>query len=493
MTRFRTVYSGPKTKTINVAGGEAFKETPKLELVSILLTSFLQDKFYESSNRTMQRIIELIAGSDKKFAAKAAIYARNKYGMRSVSHLVAGEIAKVIKGETWTKNFFDKVVYRPDDMLEIVSYYLARFNKPIPNSLKKGLAKAFNKFDEYQLAKYRGERSDFTLVDLVNLIHPKPTEKNKVALEKLINGTLTSIDTWEKELTQAGQVAKSAEEKSKLKAEAWQKLIKERKIGYFALLRNLRNVIEQAPNLVDDAIELLIDEKLISKSLVLPFRFLTAYKEIEAMGNTEAKKVIKALNKAIDISCKNVPQFDGKTAVILDCSGSMTGSSMRSTSPADIGALFAALMLKYNDADLILFSDNAKYLSVNTDDSIMTIAQKIISNFESAGTNFHAPFKILKKNYNRIVVLSDMQGWMTDSDGFYCTAGNPAKAYADYKKNYNANPTVFSFNLNDYGTLMFPEKNVYCLAGWSDKCFEIMKFLESDKEALIKEIEQIEL
>jgi hypothetical protein len=82
---------------------------------------------------------------------------------------------------------------------------------------------------------------------------------------------------------------------------------------------------------------------------------------------------------------------------------------------------------------------------------------------------------------------------MTDSDGFYCTAGNPAKAYADYKKNYNANPTVFSFNLNDYGTLMFPEKNVYCLAGWSDKCFEIMKFLESDKEALIKEIEQIEL
>ena len=39
----------------------------------------------------------------------------------------------------------------------------------------------------------------------------------------------------------------------------------------------------------------------------------------------------------------------------------------------------------------------------------------------------------------------------------------------------------------------FPENNVYCLAGFSDKIFDIMKLLESDKKALVKKIEEVEL
>jgi hypothetical protein len=39
-------------------------------------------------------------------------------------------------------------------------------------------------------------------------------------------------------------------EKEAFKKEVWTQLIKERKIGYFALLRNLRNILEQAPDLV---------------------------------------------------------------------------------------------------------------------------------------------------------------------------------------------------------------------------------------------------
>ncbi|MDE1770632.1 MAG: hypothetical protein KGI28_08800, partial [Thaumarchaeota archaeon] len=46
------------------------------------------------------------------------------------------------------------------------------------------------------------------------------------------------------------------------------KLIKERKIGYFALLRNLRNISEQAPEIMNEALEMLVDEKLIKSSLV---------------------------------------------------------------------------------------------------------------------------------------------------------------------------------------------------------------------------------
>ena len=44
MARFNEQSVG--TKTTNRAGGRAFKQTPELEMVSILLTSFANDQFY---------------------------------------------------------------------------------------------------------------------------------------------------------------------------------------------------------------------------------------------------------------------------------------------------------------------------------------------------------------------------------------------------------------------------------------------------------------
>ena len=95
------------------------------------------------------------------------------------------------------------------------------------------------------------------MVDVANLVHPKHSE----VIEKLIKGTLAIPDTWETGLTKAGS-------DEKLKKEVWIRLIKEKKIGYFALLRNLRNIIEQAPELIPDACVLLTDEKLIKKGKI---------------------------------------------------------------------------------------------------------------------------------------------------------------------------------------------------------------------------------
>jgi len=471
------------SKTENFAGGEAFKETDKLEFVSILLTSFVQDQFYRGENETVERVIKLITGlKDKKFAAKSAIYARQKFGMRSISHLVASEIAKQVKGQEWTKNFYEQVIHRPDDITEILSCYLGKYGKPYPNSMKKGLAKAFNKFDEYQLGKYRGEGNDVSLVDAVNYVHPIPTGKNKEALKKLIEGTLKSKNTWEKGLTQAGQKAKTDEEKTELKKAVWADLIKEKKIGYFALLRNLRNIMEQSPEVLDEALEMLVDEKAIKKSLVLPFRFATAVEEIRLLSG--AKKVVTALSKAVDISLQNVPVFDGKTLVALDDSGSM-GYDGDAKSPINIGSLFASMLYKSNDADLIMFSDTARYFSPDPTDSTLSIQKQMMDKQEASGTNFHAIFQRADKKYDRIIILSDMQGWI----GY----DSPVSTFNKYKAKFGATPKVYSFDLQGYGTLQFPQQDVYCLAGFSEKTFDIIKLLEQDKNALINEIEKIQL
>jgi hypothetical protein len=409
--------------------------------------------------------------------------------MRSITHVAAAELAKRIKGNKWAKYFYGMVVNRPDDITEIISYYFNNHGKNLPKCLKKGLALAFRNFDKYQIAKYRGTNANVKLVDVVNLVHPKPTSKNSEALKELINNDLRSFNTWESELTKAGQKAKNKEELEELKKDAWNKLIKERKIGYFALLRNLRNILEQAPELVNDACNLLVDEKLIKKSLVLPFRFNTAIEEIKKMNSIDARTVIKAINEATEISLNNVPKFDGRTLIAVDDSGSMTGWSNNPKTPIKIASLFASVIGKTNNADILLFSDNGRHFNYNPNDTIQTIREQIESNLRGCGTNFNAIFDTANKPYDRIIILSDMQGWMGKG---YCIGGAPTKSFSDYKKKFGTNPIVYSFDLQGYGSLQFPERNVYCLTGFSDKVFDIMKLLETDKQALINKIEEMD-
>jgi hypothetical protein len=472
MSRFNKAVA--PTKTTNFAGGEAYGQSPELELISILLTSFANDTFYRKASDTFDRLKQLVGVTNKEFVAKAAVYARTKFGMRSITHVVASELAKHISGEKWAKDFYSAVIYRPDDMMEILSYH-ATNNGKMPMSMKKGFAKAFDKFNKYELAKYRGESKGFKLVDIVNMVHPKPVEKNQEAINALVKGELKSFDTWETELTKAGQTAENEDHKDELKKEAWTKLINEKKIGYFALLRNLRNIIEQAPEVLPNALELLTTEALIKKSLVLPFRFTTAFEEIQKLNNgPQVRLALVALNKAVDISVSNVPKFDGDTLVVLDGSGSMSGK------PAQIGSLFSAVLIKSNNADFIVFSDNAKYKNVNPMDSTITIANSI--KFASGGTDFHSIFRTANKPYKRIIILSDMQGWIGHN--------TPRVEFEKYKKTTGANPFIYSFDLNGLGSMQFPEQNVFALAGFSEKIFDIMQMLETDKKALINEIKK---
>jgi len=465
-----------KKRTVNKAGGEAFKQTSKDEIVSVLLTSFVENQYYRNSNQTVERIRELVEGiDDKEFIAKAAVFARTEFGMRSVSHVVAAEIARTVKGEEWPKDFFNKVVHRPDDMTEIAAFYLAATgHKIISNQMKKGFSERLRSFDEYRLGKYRGEGNAVSLVDLVNCCRPKPTE----ALTKLINDELRSTDTWETKLTQAGQNAKDEKEKAKLKQRAWVELITEEKLGYFALLRNLRNIAEQAPIVLDRALRMLVDERAIRKSLVLPFRFVTALEQFTG-GNIEgAREITVALNKAVDISLANVPRFEGKTLVALDTSGSMTFGDAKK-----IGTLFAAVLVKANNADFLEFSTRARYQTLNPSDSTMTIANSI--NFPGGGTNFHTIFETANRKYDRIIILSDMQAWEEYNV--------PTAALQAYKKKTGANPKIYSFDLHGYGSTQFPNDSTFCFSGFSEKIFDIMKLLETDRKALTRKIDQVSL
>jgi 60 kDa SS-A/Ro ribonucleoprotein len=443
MSRYSTTV--PKVvapNTYNKAGGEAYKASDKLALASLLLTSFLQDNYYRSGNLAEQELIALVHRiPDKMWVAKAAIMARD-WGMRSVTHVVMAELCHDVKGEEWTRLAIARAIQRPDDATEILAYWLNKYGrKGIPNAMKRGIADGLAKFNDYQIAKYKGEGHTLKMVDVVNLVHPK-----SAVFGKLINGTLETPYTWETKLSSGRD-----------KTEVWTELVESGKLGYFALLRNLRNLEQNISDAtLTKAYAQLTDEKAIKNSKVLPFRYDTA---IEQVSNPKTKA---AISKAVD------------------CSGSMGGR------PAQIASMFAAVMFKATGADVILFENDAKYISLNPADSITTLAKQM--KFAAGRTNFNSIFTRANKKYDRIIILSDMQAWM--ADGYY--SNTPTQALKDYKTKYIANPDVWSFDLQGYGTLQFPENKVYTLAGFSEKVFDIIPLIEDGgKDALLKVIDQV--
>lgn len=476
MARFNTAVH--PLRTVNLAGGPAYVQSPELALVSLLLGSFAKNDYYRSADQTLEALVQLLSRVDSKFAAKAALYARNEFGMRTVTHVIGAELVYANRHQhQWSvASFLKKLFRRPDDAMEVWAYYTTKYGKrPIPNSLKRGTSEALAEYSAYQIGKYKGEGREWNLRDLVNLTHPKRTE----AINALMTTGISS-DTWETGLTAAGQEGETEEEKTELKGNVWRQLLEGNRLGYFALLKNLRNIVKQAPDCLGLVCEKLIDRTAIQKSLVLPFRFMKAFEAVEAMEREESRALMIALSTAVDISLKNCPVFEGKTCIALDESASMGGD------PIKIGSLFAAVLYKTNpNSRIISFSSAARYRPINPMDTTISIAKQLEKDMVAQGTDFDSIFRVLDVAYDRIIILSDMQAWMQPS--------TPAGKLSLYSQAIGKKPKVYSWDLKGYGSMQFPEKSVYALAGWSEKVFDLMAALELGEDTLLKRIHQVEI
>src|SRR5262249_46218458 len=173
--------------------------------------------------------------------ATLAREARDKMQLRHAPLFLVRELARQKGAGTLVAETLEQVIQRADELSEFVALYWTPRKQPLSAGVKRGLAKAFTKFDAYQLAKYnRG--SVVKLRDVLFLSHAKPdNEEQAVLWKRLVENTLEPPDTWE--------VALSA---GKDKRETWERLLGEEKLGGMAVLRNLRLMLASgvAPKLV---------------------------------------------------------------------------------------------------------------------------------------------------------------------------------------------------------------------------------------------------
>ena len=174
--------------SVNEMGEKAYKLKDKEELVATSLTTFLQGSYYESESEIVNRIKRAAKNVDEKFVAQLSLYLRRDANMRSVTHLLAGELAPRLSGKEYATRFYKKIAQRPDDMSEILAYYYSKGNSKIANSIRRGFKQKLESMDAYLIDKYKMAKKDISLIDLVNLFHPTPTQANTEAYKRLMNG-----------------------------------------------------------------------------------------------------------------------------------------------------------------------------------------------------------------------------------------------------------------------------------------------------------------
>lgn len=446
---------GSTTKVTNMAGGRAFSMNPEMELTHAVLTTFLEDKFYESGNERLERIKALVAKNKPEFVSKLAIVARNEFNLRSVSHVLIGELAKTHRGDSLVKDTIVACAIRPDDLIEIAAYV----GKPMPKQVKRGIRNALLKFNRYQLAKYKGDGKEVSLVDLFNMTHPKPqhaNEEQKQAWADLMTGKLVSFDTWETEISN-----------TKDKKKAWSDLVTENKLGYMALLRNLNNLIKNdvPAEVIKAAAKKLTNPEQVKKSRQLPFRFTTAYENV--LGN---RTLSDAISEAMDLAVSNTPELSGKTLIAVDSSGSMMSGETPAMKKASI---FGATLVKANkDADLVLYDTSIADLPVSSRTPVVELAQKIEKAANGGGTQTSLVFEYAQRkpfNYDRIIIISDNESW---------NEWSVQKSYEQFKQLSKSDPFVYAIDIQGYGTKDVEGKKVFHLTGWSNRLLDFVGAVE---------------
>ena len=383
-----------KAQTIRTHEGAAAKQiSAEQQLRRSVMSCLLWEKeFYEDGKDIASRIAALVPHVKPPVVAAIAIEARTRMKLRHVPLLIVRAMAQIQEHKQLVSSTLQAIIQRPDELTEFLAMYWKDGKQPLSAQVKKGLAGAFTKFDEYQLGKYCNRPGQIKLRDVLFLCHAKPKDAAQDALwKRLIRNELAVPDTWE--------VALSAQDTG-TKQEKWERLLRENRLGALALLRNLRNFQQEQVDhaLVANALRKLKPEK------VLPFRFVAAARHAPQWEPQLEKAMLRCLTTQDKLA--------GKTVLLVDVSGSMTWelssrSEMQRIDAACGLAILAAELCE--QVEIFSFSEQVRRIPPRRG---FALRDAILNSQPMRGTYLGQAVHSLAKQVrdaDRIIVLTDEQ------------------------------------------------------------------------------------
>ena len=460
MSRFNV---RPETHT-NFEGSEAFKLDPQMALYSTVCTSMLMPKYYrQNTEAQLNELRYLISNNDPEFVARLAVYAREKMFMRTIPLVLVVELARLYNRGSALKKAVARVVARPDEIVELIAYYMKandRTNfKRLSKQLSKGLKIAFNKFNEYQFAKWNRD-GQVKLSDALRMVRPVPKSEDQGEIfQKICTNTLAVPYTWESEFANLGRelnkeilkylyeetglinldlpeftslnkllttlseishpeydtVAKIVESaRLQAKKGLWEQLIDSDKMGYQATLMNVRNFLKYDVSMghIQKVADKLADNAVNSK--MFPFRFLSAYRALKGVSSrrynvtmeedtssfnlAKVDVIVDGLERAVAQSIDNVDLFDGsRVCIACDVSGSMMSpiSAKSTITNYDIGLVMGLLLKRKYDDNAIVGIFGATWKVKDLGQNVLAGVNELYNNEGEVGYSTNG-YKVLE-------------------------------------------------------------------------------------------------
>ncbi|GLZ16212.1 RNA-binding protein [Actinomadura sp. NBRC 104425] len=494
--------SAPTARTHEGAPG--YRRDPKSELFLLAVSNMVGEQtFYEGADERDERFRTLagrVALDDPDWTARMIGWLRADAGMRSAAVVAAAEGVRARLAERragGNRPMIAAALRRADEPGELLAYWRGRYGRALPQPVKRGVADAVRRlYDERSLIKYDG--GGFRFGDVIELTHPRPRTPRQGDLFRHAidrrhgrgDGIPASLATLraraellalpvderralldrpgaERVLADAGMTWESLAGwiQGPLSAAFWERIIPS--MGYFALLRNLRNFdrAHVSDEVAAQVAERLGDRERVARSRVLPMRFLAAYR-------AAAPRWTGTLQRALDASLANVPALPGRTLVLVDRSESMfwRPSARSDLTAADAAAVFgAALALRAEHADLVQFGTDHARVRLRRGEPVL----KVVKRFRAlGGTNTAQAVRDNYRGHDRVVIVTDEQAW-PGVHGEEPTRAVPQRV------------PVYTWNLAGYRYGHGPSGSGtrHTFGGLSDAAFSMIPLIEAGRNA----------
>lgn len=384
----RTNLANKFTETTHEGAPAARMNTKQALRRSVMSCLLWEREFYEDGKTIADRIRTLALAESPQVVADMAIEARTKFNLRHAPLWLLCALAKTGSGTPILGDTIPKVVKRVDEIPELISMFwqASGRKKVLPAQMKKGLARAFDNFKEYHFAKYDRDNA-VKLRDALFLVHPKPANDERAALYKRIaERSLATPDTWEVALSGGAD-----------KKETFERMLREGTLGYLALLRNLRNMVDAGCDLA------LVRDAIVARKgaeRVLPFRYVAAARA--------APQLEPAIDQALLACIKEMRPLEGYTAVLVDVSGSMDGKLSAKSDMTRMDAACALAAIVPGAVRMFTFSNHLCEVPPRRG---MAGVDAMRTSQPHGGTQLGAALDTLHTicQYDRLIVVTDEQ------------------------------------------------------------------------------------
>lgn len=472
MSFAKKLFNSLKPNTLNKENYPAYTRSVEEQYLQTLLTNTMRNTFYVNQNELLSDASELhheMAASNPNFMAKAIIFARNEGFMR-LQPLFGLAVLSAYRPDLFAKIFM-QVVRIPSDLSDFLTILQGMGRGEGGRAIKRQVNRFLAGISEYWAIKYNGRGRSYSLGDAIATAHPKPLDLKQQALFRYLRGQdanltllpqVEALENLKKADTEDDQLKWI--EKGKLPYETVTGAIKPSKAIWssllyqmptFAMLRHLntlqRSGVLEDKQHIDYVISRLTDQKALQKSKILPFRFATAFRQVDQADLRDA------LRESVDLTFDNLPEIGDRSAIFLDISGSMQGEYL------EIGSIFALALYKKTQGNSLfwLFDTEVTDAKPSRRDSILGQAERIQAR---GGTDTGAPIRKLieqRTKVDQIIIITDEQ--QNSGSPFY-------EQLKLYRSKVNRDVKAFIVDIAPYRHAMVPVQDplTFYIYGWSD-------------------------